>query len=269
MLEFDRVHFSFGDAPVLAGVSLRVDPGEFVVLLGPSGCGKTSLLRMAAGMLRPSGGRLSQEAMRRGFVFQEPRLAPWLSAIDNVAFGLKAIGASAAKRRAVARNLLLRLGFDQSDLRKRPAALSGGMAQRVAIARALAIEPQLLLMDEPFAALDVGLRRRLQDLVCTETARARVTTLFVTHDVAEAVRLASRIVVLSPRPARIVADLTNAPVADPALIHEAAAALLRRREVAAALFPVSDAPLGGADEPPSNAAARNCLRCDRCECLSA
>ncbi|WP_269902891.1 ATP-binding cassette domain-containing protein [Xanthobacter dioxanivorans] len=138
----------------------------------------------------------------------------------------------------MAQAILARLGFSSGDLGKRPAALSGGMQQRVAIARAFALRPDLVLMDEPFSALDVGLRQDLQSLLRAEVEGAGAGALFVTHDITEAVRLADRIVVLAPRPARVVADLPQLPVspeAGPEAVFEAAAALLRRPEVAAAL----------------------------------
>lgn len=254
MLDLQKVNFAFGAAPVLHDVSLRVAPGEIVALLGPSGCGKSSLLRLAAGMLRPASGHIADRSVRRALVFQEPRLAPWIDAVDNAAFGLKATGVARHERRACARLWLRQVGLEETDFVKRPAALSGGMRQRVALARALAIRPQLLLMDEPFVALDVGLRRRLQDAVMRETRQAGVATLFVTHDVIEAVRIADRIIILSARPARIVANVVNRTPDDPAAHYEAAAALLRRPAIAAALL---------AQTSPSGDAARQLRSQDR------
>ncbi|MFG1379227.1 ABC transporter ATP-binding protein [Xanthobacter autotrophicus] len=238
MLALDGLHLAFGGAPVLAGVDLAVKPGELVVLLGPSGCGKTSLLRLAAGGEAVQAGRVANGFARTAMVFQDPRLMPWADARDNAAFGLKALGLARAERRAAAEAILRRLGLSDADLDKRPAQLSGGMQQRVAIARAFALKPDLVLMDEPFSALDVGLRGHLQALLRAEVEGAGAAALFVTHDITEAVRLADRIVVLSPRPARVVADLPHAPVrpdAAPGAVFEAAAGLLRRPEVAAAL----------------------------------
>ena len=234
-LAFAGAAMAFRGEPVLAAIDLCVSAGEFVVVLGPSGCGKTTLLRLASGALVPSSGRIENRFARTAVVFQEPRLAPWMEALDNAAFGLKAAGATRAARRARARDILLHLGFAEADLAKRPASLSGGMAQRVAIARALALAPDLILMDEPFSALEVGLRRRLQDLLRAEVVASGAAGLFVTHDVAEATRIASRIVVLSRRPARIVADIPNTPAGDPAEAFEAAASLLRLPEVAATI----------------------------------
>ncbi|MGO4870287.1 MAG: ABC transporter ATP-binding protein [Roseiarcus sp.] len=245
MLSLSQIHVAFDGQAAIDGLTLTVAAGEFVVVLGASGCGKTTLLRLAARSLAPSAGRVDNRFARVAVVFQEPRLMPWADALDNAAFGLKALGWAAAPRRAKARELLLRLGLRDSDLSKRPPALSGGMRQRVALARAMAIEPDLILMDEPFSALDLGLRRQLQDLLRAEVERAGTAALFVTHDVAEAARLASRIVVLSPRPARCVADLPNAPTRDPAAILRSAASLLQRPEIAGALLSHEDRSKGG------------------------
>lgn len=236
MLDLSGLVLTLGGTQILGGVDLQVRPGELVVLLGPSGCGKTSLLRIAAGVERGATGRVVNSFSRTAMVFQEPRLLPWADARDNAAFGLKAAGVAAAERRAVTEAILRRLGFAPADMAKRPAQLSGGMLQRVAIARAFALAPDLVLMDEPFSALDVGLRADLQTLLRTEVEGAGAAALFVTHDVTEAVRLADRIVVLSPRPARVVADVAQTPVlASAGAAFEAAAALLREPDIAAAL----------------------------------
>ncbi|MFG1370992.1 ATP-binding cassette domain-containing protein [Xanthobacter oligotrophicus] len=254
MLALERLHLAFDGVPVLAGIDLAVKPGELVVLLGPSGCGKTSLLRLAAGVEAARAGRVANGFARTAMVFQDPRLMPWANARDNAAFGLKALGMARSERRAAAEAILRRLGLSAADLGKRPAQLSGGMQQRVAIARAFALRPDLVLMDEPFSALDVGLRGDLQALLRAEVEGAGAAALFVTHDITEAVRLADRIVVLSPRPARVMADLPQKPIppeAAPGAVFEAAAALLRRPEVAAALaVPVTaGAPLRSVPAP--------------------
>lgn len=243
MLVLRDLRLNFGDAEVLAGIDLHVGSGELVVLLGPSGCGKTSLLRVAAGVQQPVSGRVENGCRRMAMVFQDPRLLPWASVRDNAAFGLKAAGMGTAERRAIAEAILLRLGFSAGDVKKRPSQLSGGMMQRVAIARAFALSPDLVLLDEPFSALDVGLRHDLQTLLRAEVEGAGAAVLFVTHDVTEAVRLADRIVVFSPRPACVVADVRQAPmVASVGTAYEAAAALLRRPEIAAALAPPGASP---------------------------
>jgi NitT/TauT family transport system ATP-binding protein len=236
MLDIRDLGMRFGGTEVIDGLSLTVSPGEFVAVLGPSGCGKTTLLRVAAGALRASRGTVSNRFQRSAFVFQDARLAGWMTALDNAAFGLKALGVAREKREQQAEGILLRLGLEAADLGKRPQALSGGMRQRVGLARALAVAPDLLLLDEPFSALDVGLRRDMQRMIRSEVDRLGIAALLVTHDIAEAVRLADRIIVLSPRPAHVVAELGNRPCDDEALIFETAARLMRTRSVEESLL---------------------------------
>jgi NitT/TauT family transport system ATP-binding protein len=194
-------------------------------------------VKLAAGLLRPSAGRVVNRSARTAVVFQEPRLLPWRDAIDNAAFGLHAAGIGRAERRRRAAEVLRMLGLGAADAGKFPAALSGGMRQRVAIARALAIEPELLLLDEPFAALDVVLRRELQDLVRDLIERLRLSAVLVTHDLLEAVRIADRIAVLGGTPGRVVYERRyerGAAEDGDASAYEEAAALLREPQVAAA-----------------------------------
>jgi NitT/TauT family transport system ATP-binding protein len=186
---------------------LAVSGGEFLTLLGPSGCGKSTVLRLAAGLLQPSHGQVwRQSGLRTGFVFQEPTLMPWASVFDNVWLPLRLAGQSAAQARAAVMQGLEWVGL--ADVAQaRPRELSGGMRMRVSIARALVIRPQLLLLDEPFAALDEITRNRLdEDLVRIHRDQG-LTVMFVTHSVAEAVFLSTRIAVLSPSPGRVIASL--------------------------------------------------------------
>ncbi|MGE4423126.1 MAG: ATP-binding cassette domain-containing protein [Pseudodesulfovibrio sp.] len=206
MLTWENVSHDYGAGPVLADVGLRVPPGEVLALAGRSGCGKTSLLNMAAGLLAPTSGRVANTFSHTACVFQEPRLLPWRRTVDNIAFGLKALGTPRAERLASARRLAERMGLAPCDLEKYPGALSGGMRQRASLARALAVEPDLLLLDEPFSALDVGLRRELQDLVRSLIDERGLAAVFVTHDLAEAVRMSDRIVILAPSPGRVVLE---------------------------------------------------------------
>ncbi|WP_046731136.1 ABC transporter ATP-binding protein [Streptomyces humi] len=203
---------AFGRAPrrvdALGPLDLTVTTGEFVCLVGPSGCGKSTLLRIAAGLLRPSGGRLeirTDSARPAAMIFQDYGIYDWKTVLANVRFGLDVQRVPRRAGNARAMDWLTRLGLsDFADAY--PGALSGGMRQRVAIARALAVEPELLLMDEPFAALDAQLRVILQDELLDLTQALRTTTLFITHSLEEALVLGDRVLVMSARPGRIIAE---------------------------------------------------------------
>jgi NitT/TauT family transport system ATP-binding protein len=203
-------------------VSLTVAPGEFTCLIGASGCGKSTLLSLVAGLEKPTAGTLSVGG-RVALMFQEAALFPWLSAAGNVELALRTRGVPRAERKQRARDLLetVRLGGFAA---KRPHELSGGMRQRVALARALAQEADVLLMDEPFGALDAMTRDVLHDELDRITAERALTVLFVTHNVREAVRLGDRVVLLSSRPGRVLEEfpvvvqrprrIDSAPVAE-------------------------------------------------------
>ena len=201
--------FDGSTVPALVDVSVTAEPGEFLVLVGPSGSGKSTLLNVAAGMIRPDRGTatLDGKPVRgpgpdRAMVFQEHGLFPWLTARQNVAFGLKMARVSRADRADRAEAALKMVHLSQSGDRL-PHELSGGMRQRVAIARALVMDPAVLLMDEPFAALDAQTRTLLHEQLQDLWVRTRKTVFFVTHSVGEAVRLADRIVVLHAHPGRV------------------------------------------------------------------
>ncbi|MEU5658648.1 ABC transporter ATP-binding protein [Streptomyces sp. NPDC047737] len=205
------VHKSFGadgGAPVLQDINLAVEAGEFLCLLGASGCGKSTLLNLIAGLDLPTAGRIDLPLRRRpSLMFQEHALFPWLTAGKNIELTLRLRGVKRAERRAEAERLLelVRLGGAH---RKRVHELSGGMRQRVALARALAQDSDVLLMDEPFAALDAITRDVLHDELTRVWQETGVCVLFVTHNVREAVRLAQRVVLLSSRPGRIAQEWT-------------------------------------------------------------
>ncbi len=187
--------------------------GEFICILGPSGCGKSTLLGALAGHLVPSEGQLLVDnqsvngpAPERGMVFQHHTLFPWRRVIDNVAFGLKMRGVNKEERHRQAKEILQLVGLHGFETRW-PSQLSGGMQQRVEIARVLINRPRLLLMDEPFGALDAQCRMEMQQLLLGIWSRIRTTVIFVTHDIDEALFLADRILVMSPRPGRLIEDL--------------------------------------------------------------
>ena len=200
---------AFGLDEVLRDVALEVNEGEVVALVGPSGCGKTTLLNMAADLLHPDEGRVESSFERSACLFQEPRLLPWKRTRDNIGWGLKARGVARTVRDARTRSLAVEVGLSRSDLEKFPHELSGGMRQRVSLARALAVQPDLLLLDEPFSALDIGLKRELHQLLLDEITRRQLSVLFITHDLMEAVRLADRILVLSANPGQLVYGFRN------------------------------------------------------------
>lgn len=213
-----NVHIEFdhngGKRAAVQNANLEIRPGEFVCLLGPSGCGKSTLLNAIAGFVRPTRGELTIDAKAvtepgpdRGMVFQQHSLFPWKSVRDNVAFGPLMAGASAKEASGVARTFLALVGLAAFE-DAYPSTLSGGMQQRVGIARALANYPSVLLMDEPFGALDAQTRIMMQENLLEIWREFRNTVVFVTHDIDEAVFLSDRIVVMSASPGRIIADIT-------------------------------------------------------------
>jgi NitT/TauT family transport system ATP-binding protein len=199
----------FGEVQALAEVSLDVGPGEFVTLIGPSGCGKTTLLKIIAGLVPVDAGEAAIGARTvRGpgrecsMVFQDFALLPWATVLRNVEFGLLLRGVGGQERQETARRYIAKVGLGGFE-HAYPAHLSGGMQQRVGLARALAVNPRILLMDEPFASIDEQTRRFLQDDLLALWAEERRTVLFVTHSMEEAIYVSDRVVVLSPRPGRV------------------------------------------------------------------
>lgn len=207
-LTLATISHSFEARRVLDTVSLVIRPGELVALVGPSGCGKSTLAAIAGGILKPDEGRILRQYQRHGMVFQQSRLLPWANARDNIAYPLtlgKMTRAQITERTNAAAQAVALL---PEDLDKRPAQLSGGMRARVAIARALVVEPEFLIFDEPFAALDPALRRRMQDLVLSLAEARGFGGLFITHDLTEAARLSHRIAVMDRQGKGILGSLT-------------------------------------------------------------
>jgi NitT/TauT family transport system ATP-binding protein len=196
-----------GEAPVVAveRLDLAVAPGEFVAILGPSGCGKSTLLRMIAGLEPIDAGAIEVERGALAYVFQDAHLLPWRTVLDNAALPLELRGVARDARRAAALRAIEQVGLGDAAARF-PAQLSGGMRMRVSLARALVTEPRLLLLDEPFAALDEITRQDLDDQLRALWRATGMTVLFVTHSIAEAAFLAERAIVLTRRPARIVLE---------------------------------------------------------------
>jgi NitT/TauT family transport system ATP-binding protein len=197
----------------LEPVSLEIPDNDFVTILGPSGCGKSTLLRLVAGLDQPTTGRITLDGVPvrepgpdRGMVFQSYTLFPWLTVADNIAFGLREKGVPRERRDQAVREWIARIGLAGFE-HHYPKQLSGGMQQRTAIARALANDPAILLLDEPFGALDNQTRALMQELLLGIWERARKTVLFVTHDIEEAIFLGSRVLVMTARPGRIKAEV--------------------------------------------------------------
>jgi NitT/TauT family transport system ATP-binding protein len=223
-IRVEKVAVTFGRGAeshqAVTETSLEIAPGEFVCLLGPSGCGKSTLLNCVAGYVRPSQGSVTLDGAvvtrpgpDRGMVFQQYSLFPWKTVFDNVAFGPRRAGKGDAEATSIARTLLEMVGLSRFAKRY-PGELSGGMQQRVGIARALANYPAVLLMDEPFGALDSQTRAMMQENLLRIWDEFGITVLFVTHDIDEALFLADRVLVMSASPGRIIADLA-VPLARP------------------------------------------------------
>ena len=215
-IEFQNVRLQLGGATIYEQLSFDVRPGEFVCLLGPSGCGKSTALRLIGDLMSAQGGVVTVDGRspaetweRLAYVFQSPRLLPWKDALDNAAFGLEMRNPnmSVADRRDRAARQLARVGLS-ADRHKMPAMLSGGERQRVAIARAMTLDPDIILMDEPFSALDPNTRTRLRNQLVELWQGSGKTVVFVTHDVDEALFLAERIIVMCAKPARVVETVT-------------------------------------------------------------
>ncbi|MFN9717751.1 MAG: ABC transporter ATP-binding protein [Planctomycetota bacterium] len=212
-----QLRYAAATAPVISGVTASFLSGDFVSIVGPSGCGKSTFLRMLAGLLVPTSGAIvrgfDSDAGRIGFVFQHPTLLPWRTAIENLQLPLE-LGLRPSQRRLTydeSLGLLNQVGLKQSDVGKRPSELSGGMQMRLSLARALATRPEVLLLDEPFAAVDDLLRMKLQDDVRRIHEDRRLTTILVTHNLHEAIYLSDRVLVMSSAPSCVSGDLRVVP----------------------------------------------------------
>lgn len=204
LLEFDSVSVRFCEEEVIENLSFSLRQGELIALLGPSGCGKTTILNITSGLINETGGKVSVHAKKFGYVFQEPRLLPWRTVIDNILFVMKEKNKTDMKQKAIEILKMVRLDHVANYY---PSKLSGGMKQRVSIARALATHPELILMDEPFSALDPKLKNELQQDVIQLIDENHIGIIYVTHDPLEALRLADRILVLSSQGCSIIHEM--------------------------------------------------------------
>lgn len=245
------LHHAFGARTVLEDVSFGLRRGQIVAVVGPSGCGKSTLLQLCAGLLTPQRGTVHANVGGCAVVFQQARLLPWKTCADNIALGLRAAGVPTVQRAARVRAVAAQVGLDAHALGQFPHALSGGMQSRAALARALVLEPDVLLLDEPFSALDVGLRSQMHELLLRLQGERRWAVLLITHDLAEAVRLADTVLVMATAPGRLAARFHPHGAAsgrDEAAVAQAHTELLRMPAVRGAfgLAPLEPVRQGGA-----------------------
>lgn len=236
MFSLENIDLDYGSLKVLEGFSLSCDQRQLLCLFGPSGVGKTSILNILARIVKPQSGRISAHNRRLAYVFQDPRLVPWLTVEQNLQLGMYATGARDGQRQQQVAKLLPLLGLEGFSAYY-PGQLSGGMKQRVSIGRAFAVEPDLLLLDEPFSSLDANLKMDMQGLLASLRQWHSCTTVMVTHDAKEAINLSDRVIVLQGRPCRITLDLypDQARRADGSYIQYLEETLLQATNVADAL----------------------------------
>ncbi|MDD3054736.1 MAG: ATP-binding cassette domain-containing protein [Aliarcobacter sp.] len=199
-LKVENLSFSFGFKEILKNINFKLNKGEVVSIVGPSGGGKTTLLHLCAKLLTLEEGKIRNSFKSSSFAFQEARLLPWKNVIDNIALGLRAKNIKKDNANKLAKNIALKFGLQIDDFEKFPKDLSGGMKQRVSFARALVLNPSLLFLDEPFSALDIGLKKELQSLLIEEINTNKLSILFITHDLMEAIKLSDEILVLKAEP---------------------------------------------------------------------
>jgi len=207
-LEVHGLTHHFGFTEILKDISFTLEKGEVLSIVGPSGGGKTTLLRLCADLLDVQEGSVTNTFNSSAFAFQDARLLPWKTVVDNISLGLLAKGEKKHIALEEAKKIALRFGLEEEDFEKFPKDLSGGMRQRVSFARALVTKPELLFLDEPFSALDIGLKKELQSVLIEMISKKEISVLFITHDLMEAIRLSDEILLLKADPGHIVKKFT-------------------------------------------------------------
>lgn len=207
-LEIKQLSHRFAFTEVLKDISFTLQKGQVISVVGPSGCGKTTLLRLASNLLDVEQGEVNNSFQSSAFAFQEARLLPWKNVIDNISLGLLAKGYKKKDALLSATEMAIKFGLTKADLKKYPKDLSGGMRQRVSFARALVVNPALLFLDEPFSALDIGLKKELQTILIEMITNKLISILFITHDLMEAIKLSDQVLLLKSEPGEIVKTFT-------------------------------------------------------------
>lgn len=203
-----NMNHHFGFSEILNDINFSLEKGQVLSIVGPSGGGKTTLLHLCADLLDVQEGSIENSFESSSFAFQDARLLPWKNVIDNIAFGLIARGVKKDLAKEKSKEIALKFGLEEEDFKKYPKDLSGGMRQRVSFSRALVVEPSLLFLDEPFSALDIGLKKELQSHLVEEVKNNNLTILFITHDIMEAIRLSDKILLLEADPGHIIKEFT-------------------------------------------------------------